>query len=160
MVFHIPGALRAGGVNVAALYQTYQLTQETLSRMTGYSLRTVADWRTNKPLKPTTAQRIVEILRLCDALGKVVSPKTIGHWMRIPNDAFDGSTPLQVIERGEADRQCMIHLIARAGFEHLQRMGVDLALQAMRSERACRNGKRAVDCGDEKPDIHAQPQPP
>jgi hypothetical protein len=28
----------------------------------------------------------------------------IGPWLKDPNPAFDGSTPLQVIERGETDR--------------------------------------------------------
>ena len=41
---------------------------------------------------------------LCEALGKVVKRESIGRWLETPNDAFDGSTPLQVIERGEADR--------------------------------------------------------
>jgi uncharacterized protein (DUF2384 family) len=91
-------------VDVAALYRTYRLTQETLSRITGYSLRTVADWRTDKPLKPTATQRLVEAIRLCQALAEVIRAETIGHWLQTPNDAFDGSTPLQVIERGEADR--------------------------------------------------------
>ena len=33
-----------------------------------------------------------------------VSPEAIGPWLKDPNPAFDGSTPLQVIERGETDR--------------------------------------------------------
>jgi hypothetical protein len=28
----------------------------------------------------------------------------VGEWLKTPNEAFDGSTPLQVIERGESDR--------------------------------------------------------
>ena len=33
-----------------------------------------------------------------------MEPKAIGPWLLQPNPAFDGSTPLQVIERGESDR--------------------------------------------------------
>ena len=33
-----------------------------------------------------------------------MKPETLGEWIKTPNDAFEGSTPLQVIERGEADR--------------------------------------------------------
>lgn len=37
-------------------------------------------------------------------LCRLVDAKAIGSWLMQPNPAFDGSTPLQVIERGENDR--------------------------------------------------------
>src|ERR1700751_4782457 len=43
--------------------------------------------------------------RLFDALAEVVPASQIGPWLDIPNSAFEGSTPLQVIERGESDRR-------------------------------------------------------
>jgi hypothetical protein len=49
-------------------------------------------------------RRLTEIKRLFAALEKLVSPQAIGPWLKDPNPAFDGSTPLQVIERGETDR--------------------------------------------------------
>ena len=39
-----------------------------------------------------------------ERLSRLVERKAIGAWLREPNAAFDGSTPLQVIERGEGDR--------------------------------------------------------
>jgi hypothetical protein len=39
-----------------------------------------------------------------DGLSEIMEPDSIGAWLKEPNDAFDGSTPLQVIERGESDR--------------------------------------------------------
>jgi hypothetical protein len=41
---------------------------------------------------------------LFEALSRIVDREAIGAWLREPNPAFDGSTPLQVIERGESDR--------------------------------------------------------
>ena len=39
-------------------------------------------------------------------------PKQVAEWLQEPNLAFDGSTPLQVIERGETDRLWkMIYLL-------------------------------------------------
>lgn len=38
------------------------------------------------------------------ALGEVMEEGKLDHWLKEPNTAFDGSTPLQVIERGESDR--------------------------------------------------------
>lgn len=46
----------------------------------------------------------MEVKRLFAALERLVSPEAIGEWLRDTNPAFEGSTPLQVIERGESDR--------------------------------------------------------
>jgi hypothetical protein len=40
--------------------------------------------------------------RLFDALAEGVPTPQIGPWLDTPNPAFEGSTPLQVIERGES----------------------------------------------------------
>ncbi len=42
--------------------------------------------------------------RLFTALEQLVAKEAIGPWLKEPNMAFDGSTPFQVIERGETDR--------------------------------------------------------
>ena len=42
--------------------------------------------------------------RLFDALTEVVPAPQIGPWFDNPNPTFEGSAPLQVIERGESDR--------------------------------------------------------
>jgi hypothetical protein len=49
-------------------------------------------------------QRIKEVTRLFDALADIIKGGVIGEWLQRPNKQFDGSTPLQVIERGETDR--------------------------------------------------------
>lgn len=36
--------------------------------------------------------------------GLMQSPVEVVAWITRPNEAFEGSTPLQVIERGETDR--------------------------------------------------------
>ena len=47
---------------------------------------------------PTEVDRVVEIL------SSVMAKKTIDKWLATPNGAFDGLTPLEVIERGDIDR--------------------------------------------------------
>ncbi|WP_269526443.1 hypothetical protein [Coraliomargarita parva] len=49
--------------------------------------------------------------KLFDALSEVMATDYIGEWHKTANPAFDNSTPLQVIERGEADR--IWHMIYR-----------------------------------------------
>ena len=59
-----------------------------------------------KASKPSasTSRRLSEVQRLFAALEELVTPESIGPWLKEPNPAFDGSTPLQVIEREETDR--------------------------------------------------------
>jgi hypothetical protein len=72
--------------------------------MTGFSLRAISKWSNGSVPSSSTARRLTEIKRLFGALENLVSPEAIGPWLKDPNPAFDGSTPLQVIERGESDR--------------------------------------------------------
>ncbi len=52
----------------------------------------------------STQRRLIEWRRLFAALEQLVDKGAIGPWLKESNPAFDGSTPLQVIERGETDR--------------------------------------------------------
>lgn len=55
--------------------------------------------------KPSSAPMpCVEMNQLLDGLARVMEPTQVGRWLKAPNPAFDGSTPLQVVERGELDR--------------------------------------------------------
>ena len=80
------------------------LKQPEFARLTGYSIRAVAGWESGKPLGPSARQRVAEADRLQQALACVMPPGTIGQWLIMPNDAFEGQTPLQLIERGQVDR--------------------------------------------------------
>jgi len=82
----------------------YKISHEALTRMTGFSLRAVSKWSNGAAPSSSTARLLTEIKRLFAALENLVSPQAIGPWLKDPNPAFDGSTPLQVIERGESDR--------------------------------------------------------
>lgn len=86
------------------LSRAYNLSHEAVSRVTGASLRTVSYWNAGVAPQRSSAQKLREVTRLFDALSDIIKAKSIGPWLQRPNDAFDGSTPLQVIERGENDR--------------------------------------------------------
>jgi hypothetical protein len=94
----------AGAVSIKDFTARYAISCDTLTRMTGFSLRAVSNWSQGAKPSSSTARRLTEIQRLLAALEKLVSPEAIGPWLKDPNPAFDGSTPLQVIERGENDR--------------------------------------------------------
>ena len=86
------------------LSRTYHLSNEEISRVTGASLRTVAYWNAGKKPQRSSGQKLKEVTRLFDALSDLMTSKAIGPWLQRPNQQFDGSTPLQIMERGESDR--------------------------------------------------------
>ena len=94
----------AAAPTLLELAEKFGLRQETLSRMTGFSLRAVAGWASGKAPSAPVRRALTEMDRLLDALGRLMKPKDVGRWLKEPNPALDGSTPAQVIERGQTDR--------------------------------------------------------
>lgn len=82
----------------------YKLVRRDLTRLTGYSQRAVDKWAAGGEPGGAASKHLRELARLFDAMANLVEPASIGPWLKRPNTAFDGSTPLQVIERGESDR--------------------------------------------------------
>ncbi|HEX4772145.1 MAG TPA: antitoxin Xre/MbcA/ParS toxin-binding domain-containing protein [Bryobacteraceae bacterium] len=104
---HLSASKVSGSTEVADIRKlslAYNLSNEAVSRVTGASPRTVSYWNAGTPPQRSSAQKIREVTRLFDALAGLIKAKAIGKWLQQPNQAFDGSTPLQVIERGETDR--------------------------------------------------------
>jgi DNA-binding transcriptional regulator YiaG len=96
--------------DVNALCERYQLRREELGRLTGFSLRALAEWASGKLPSQPAKRRLHEVRRLLDALAEVVKRESIPRWLHQPNPAFDRLTPLQVIEVGEIDRLwAMVH---------------------------------------------------
>jgi DNA-binding transcriptional regulator YiaG len=102
--------LERQGPDVNSLCQNYKLRREELGRLTGFSLRALAEWASGKLPSQPAKRRLHEIRRLLDALGEIVKPDAIPSWLHQRNRAFDNLTPLQVIEFGEIDRLwAMVH---------------------------------------------------
>lgn len=93
----------------------YHLIRPDLTRLTGYSLRAVDKWAAGGRPGSAARKQMKELGRLFDALADLMEPGYIGEWLKAPNPAFDGSTPLQVIERGETDRIWRMIYIAETG---------------------------------------------
>ena len=90
--------------SVRAFCDSFGMTQDSFTRLTGFSPRAVAHWASGRTPSGSAQKHLTELTRLFDALSDMVDAKAIGQWLKQPNPAFDGSTPLQVIERGETDR--------------------------------------------------------
>ena len=90
--------------NVRSFCTTYNVKQDAFTRLTGFSPRAVSLWATGRTPSASTQRRLSEITRLFFELRRLVDARQVGPWLRTSNSAFEGSTPLQVIERGETDR--------------------------------------------------------
>ncbi len=99
-----PSVPASEDADVRRLSRTYNLSNEVVSRVTGASPRTVSYWNAGTPPQRSSMQKIREVTRLFDGLADIIKGAAIGDWLQRPNKQFDGSTPLQVIERGETDR--------------------------------------------------------
>jgi transcriptional regulator with XRE-family HTH domain len=90
------------------LLETYRrqfhVTQEQFARLTGISDQSFSQWGQGASPSPKERKAFVESDRLLHGLARVMEGIQIGSWLAQRNPAFDGSTPLEVIERGELDR--------------------------------------------------------
>ena len=103
-------AVAKNNPDVDALCSTYKLRREELGRLTGFSLRALAEWSGGKLPSQPARRRLHEVRRLLDALAEIIELEGIHHWLHQSNTAFDKLTPLQVIEVGEIDRLwAMVH---------------------------------------------------
>ena len=103
-------AVADNGPDVRELCGTYGLKREELGRLTGFSLRALAEWAGGRLPSQPAKRRLQEVRRLLDALAEIVKRESIPKWLHQPNPAFDRLTPLQVIELGEIDRLwAMVH---------------------------------------------------
>jgi DNA-binding transcriptional regulator YiaG len=103
------------GPAVREMTDRFGVRQETLSRMTGFSPRAVAEWARGKEPSAPARKVFVEMDRLLDGLARLMQPKEVGRWLKEPNPAFEGSTPVQVIERGQMDRIWRMLYYAESG---------------------------------------------
>jgi DNA-binding transcriptional regulator YiaG len=96
--------------DVNSLCGAYKLKREELGRLTGFSLRALAEWAGGKLPSQPAKRRLHEVRRLLDALAEIVKVESIPQWLHQPNPGFERLTPLQVIEVGEIDRLwAMVH---------------------------------------------------
>ncbi len=91
------------------------LTQPDFARMLGISIRSVAQLESGEAPKPPADRRLTEIERLTNALAEVIREESIGAWLKTSNEAFGGSKPLEVVERGESDRLWEMIYFLRSG---------------------------------------------
>lgn len=90
--------------SIVEMRQRLRMNQSVFARLLPVSVRSLATLESGTPPTDVVARRLVELKRLINSLSEVMMLESIGTWLQIPNEAFDGLKPLEVIDRGEIDR--------------------------------------------------------
>lgn len=82
----------------------FGLTRKVFARLSGLSERTLATWEQGGSIGGTARRAVTAAERLLDELAAVIRKPALPAWLDTPNPGFGGLKPLEVVERGEADR--------------------------------------------------------
>jgi hypothetical protein len=107
--FHSPVANRKRGasskmLSIESPRQLLGIKKRIFSRLAGFSERAITDFESGKKVSDALARRMKELTQFQKRLSRVVKASAIPAWLETPNKAFDGLTPIEVVERGEIDR--------------------------------------------------------
>jgi transcriptional regulator with XRE-family HTH domain len=88
------------------LRAAFRLSRERLARLIGVSAKTVERWeaRPTRPARDETREHMAQLREIAELGAAVYTRERLGDFMSAPIPEFGGRTPLQLIERGEADR--------------------------------------------------------
>ena len=101
---------------ISSLREEFGVTQNMLVHLSGYSPRSIGSWAKGVQATKPAKMKFIELKRLFDALADLTQDhREVTTWFQEPNEAFDGSTPLQVLERGEADRLWQMIYFLKSG---------------------------------------------
>lgn len=93
-----------------ALLQSFQVAQQPLLESIGVNVRSLQRKRksANAILDPDAAARAVALAHLVEkAIDVMGSPEAADQWLSTPNQALDGSTPLQLAGRPMGNQAAM-----------------------------------------------------
>lgn len=115
-LLRVPASGRSTGQIIQGLREHFGVNQTMMVRLSGYSPRSIISWSKGTKATKPAAIKFTELDRLFAALADLTqNASEVTAWLETPNDAFDGSTPLQVIERGESDRLWSMIYFLRSG---------------------------------------------
>ncbi|NKB23663.1 MAG: helix-turn-helix domain-containing protein [Kiritimatiellae bacterium] len=89
---------------ILKLRKNFDTPRKDFARLLGISERSLAGLEQGKKPTPPMQRKIRELIRLYEALVKVVHADFVSGWLQEPNTAFNNLKPLEVVERGETDR--------------------------------------------------------
>jgi transcriptional regulator with XRE-family HTH domain len=88
------------------LRDAFRLSRERLARLIGVSAKTVERWeaKPTRPARDDIRARMAQLGEIAELGAAVYTRERLADFLDAPLSEFDGLTPLQLIERGQADR--------------------------------------------------------
>ena len=98
--------IRATPIQPRDLREAFRLSRERLARLIGVSAKTVERWesRPTQPARDEIRARLAQLREIAELGAAVYTRERLADFMLAPLAEFGGLTPLQLIERGEAER--------------------------------------------------------
>jgi DNA-binding transcriptional regulator YiaG len=91
------------------------VTRELFARLTGFSVRAITGWEAGRPISEPGLRRVKEMERLRATLAEGLREEFISQWLVTPCEGLGGLKPVEVLERGEADRLWRVVLLIGSG---------------------------------------------
>ena len=91
------------------------VTRELFARLTGFSVRAITGWEAGRPISEAGLRRVKEMARLRAVLAEGLREEFIRQWLETPCEGLGGLKPVEVLERGEADRLWRVVLMIGSG---------------------------------------------
>jgi DNA-binding transcriptional regulator YiaG len=91
------------------------VTRELFARLTGFSVRAISGWEAGRPISEPGLRRVKEMERLRASLADGLREEFIPRWLETPCEGLGGLKPVEVLERGEADRLWRVVLLIGSG---------------------------------------------
>lgn len=111
-----PAAVKSFAPSSASqLREKLTMTQPQFARLLSTSVRTLVTLESGKIPTDTIARRLTELERLTNSLSEVIRKDSLGQWLQTPNRSYNGSKPIEVIERGESDKLWEMIFLLRSG---------------------------------------------
>lgn len=98
--------IRTAPIQPRDLREAFRLSRERLARLVGVSAKTIERWeaRPTRPARDDARERIAKLREIAELGAAVYTHDRLGDFMATPLAEHGGLSPLQLIERGEADR--------------------------------------------------------
>jgi transcriptional regulator with XRE-family HTH domain len=79
-------------------------SRNRLARVMNASDRAIVNWESGNPISPVYAAKLREIQSIYNELKQLIKPEEIGSWLLTDMDEFEGSSPADLISKGETRR--------------------------------------------------------
>ena len=94
-------AVEAG--DVVLRLRDYGLTQASIAKATGATVRSVRNWQETSAIRPQNDERLRELREIVLLLRETLTPRGVGQWLNARNRNLDGRRPIEVLSEGRAD---------------------------------------------------------